>query len=137
VRIPFILLFWLTTLSATAQKINKENLTHMLRQHIAVLSHDSMQGRRTGTEGERKAADYIAAQFRHAGLAPKGENGYFSPFEIYEGKEILPATSLSIDGNILSTGHQFFPLPSSPDVELEALPSISLQEPGMQSPLRY
>lgn len=46
-----------------------------IKSAIAVLTADSLEGRGTGTEGERKAAAYIASQFQSMQLSPKGENG--------------------------------------------------------------
>lgn len=44
---------------------------------LAALAHDSMEGRRVATTGEARAARFIAAQFREAGLEPAGDSGYF------------------------------------------------------------
>jgi Zn-dependent M28 family amino/carboxypeptidase len=44
---------------------------------VKVLASDSMEGRRAGTPGHRRAAEYVAKQFKAAGLAPGGEDGYF------------------------------------------------------------
>jgi Zn-dependent M28 family amino/carboxypeptidase len=44
---------------------------------VKVLADDSMEGRRAGTPGHRRAAEYVAEQFKAAGLAPGGEDGYF------------------------------------------------------------
>jgi Peptidase family M28 len=41
------------------------------------LSNDGMEGRDTGSAAYQRAADYVAARFRAAGLAPAGENGSF------------------------------------------------------------
>ena len=42
-----------------------------------------MQGRETGEEGQRKAADYIAEQFKAAGLPAKGDrNTYFQDIQL-------------------------------------------------------
>ncbi|MBK7409081.1 MAG: M20/M25/M40 family metallo-hydrolase [Saprospirales bacterium] len=52
-----------------------------LRVDVIYLSSDFMQGRETGTESERLAAQYIASRFEEAGLSPKGDNGsYFQEF---------------------------------------------------------
>jgi hypothetical protein len=39
------------------------------------LSSDAMEGRDTGSAGYDRAADYVEARFRAAGLKPAGENG--------------------------------------------------------------
>lgn len=44
---------------------------------VYVLASDSLQGRETGEEGQRRAADFIAQQFKDCGLPPKGDKGYF------------------------------------------------------------
>jgi len=44
-----------------------------LKQHIRILSADSLQGRGTGSEGERMACNYIESQFRKIELKPAGE----------------------------------------------------------------
>jgi hypothetical protein len=44
---------------------------------LSVLAHDSLEGRGTGTRGGEKAARFIAAEFRAAGLEPGGDSGYF------------------------------------------------------------
>jgi hypothetical protein len=39
-----------------------------LKKHLNVIASDAMEGRETGTEGQRKAADYIQSQFQEIGL---------------------------------------------------------------------
>jgi hypothetical protein len=46
-------------------------------QHVQYLASDALAGRNTGSEGHRKAAEYVASQFAQAGLKPAGENGSF------------------------------------------------------------
>ncbi len=48
-----------------------------LKSLVYALASDSMQGRETGQEGQRIAADFIAKQFKDAGLPPKGDKGFF------------------------------------------------------------
>jgi hypothetical protein len=45
------------------------------KQFVAELSTDAMQGRMSGTEGYRQAADWVAAQFASWGLKPAGQDG--------------------------------------------------------------
>ena len=46
-----------------------------LRQRVFLISDDSMAGRATGSAGNFKTADYVAAEFKRLGLRPAGENG--------------------------------------------------------------
>src|SRR3954470_24069116 len=48
-----------------------------LRGHLSFLAADALGGRVNGTPGIDIAAEYIAAQFRRAGLEPIGDDGYF------------------------------------------------------------
>lgn len=58
--------------------------------HVRLLASDEWGGRGPGQPGIEEAADYIAEQFRLAGLQPAGENGtYFQSFEIKRGKELI------------------------------------------------
>ncbi len=62
--------------------------------HVAFLATDAMNGRDTGSPEHRKAAEYIAAEFKKAGLEPGGTTGYFQPIRfrsrrIVEGKSSL------------------------------------------------
>ncbi|MBW7888963.1 MAG: M28 family peptidase [Bacteroidetes bacterium] len=49
--------------------------TEKLKQHIAVLSHDSLEGRGPSSRGDKKATAYIVSQMKQFGLLPAGENG--------------------------------------------------------------
>ncbi len=44
--------------------------------HVRFLADDAREGRNTGSEGHRKAADYVAEHFERAGLRPAGTSGY-------------------------------------------------------------
>ena len=41
-----------------------------LRKHIEFLADDALEGRMTGSDGAKQAADYIAEQFKELGLIP-------------------------------------------------------------------
>lgn len=51
----------------------------------SALANDSMEGRDTGTAAYERAAEYVAEQFRQAGLKPAGENGtYFQRVPMHQ-----------------------------------------------------
>jgi len=54
-----------------------------LKADVSFLASDLLQGRATPSHGLDIAAEYIAAQFRRAGLEPAGDDGYFqtAPYE--------------------------------------------------------
>src|SRR5271165_993919 len=48
-----------------------------LKADVSFLASDALQGRGTPSPGLDIAAEFIAAQFRRAGLEPAGNDGYF------------------------------------------------------------
>jgi len=64
-----------------------------MRRDIAYLASDELEGRGPTTRGINLAADYIAREFKKAGLKPGGKNGtYFQPFTIPGARLVRPAT---------------------------------------------
>ena len=72
----FIILFF-TSFLACKQEYTPEN---KIQEDVAFLSDDKLEGRETGTEGEKAAANYIAERFKSLELSPKGTNAYFQEF---------------------------------------------------------
>lgn len=55
-----------------------------LRRRLYAFADDSMLGRESGTIGNVKATDYLAAELRRLGVEPAGENGtYFQTLPFY------------------------------------------------------
>lgn len=70
-----------------------------LRQHTAVLSADSLQGRATGTAGEREAGNYIARKLAQIGAQPFGnQNLWFQNIPMH-GSQPLSATRICLTNN--------------------------------------
>ncbi|TXC85360.1 M28 family peptidase [Luteibaculum oceani] len=53
-----------------------------LKEHLEILASDSLEGRETGMEGQRMAADYIQRYFEEISLKPGNGNSYFQYFDI-------------------------------------------------------
>lgn len=115
---------------ATVTKSNI-NVVDSLKAHIAFLADDKLEGRRTGTPGEELAMKYITSKFIEIGLEPKGTEYYSQSFIVNDGKKIDSVTTLSINGNKLEVGKDFFPFPYCPTIKIEALPAIAVQEADM------
>lgn len=62
---------------AAAQRAPLPVSAESLRASLFAIAADSMGGRATGSPGNAKAADWVAAAFRRYGLEPAGENGTF------------------------------------------------------------
>jgi Zn-dependent M28 family amino/carboxypeptidase len=57
---------------------------------VETLAADDMEGRAAGSEGHRRAADYVARRFAAMGLEPAGEGGGYFQAVRFEERRILP-----------------------------------------------
>src|SRR6185369_9792395 len=65
------------SVSALAQSPTKAFVDERnVRAEMNFLASDAMQGRGSGSQFERVAAEYIGSQFMQFGLEPAGENGW-------------------------------------------------------------
>ncbi|NBA88231.1 M28 family peptidase [Emticicia sp. CRIBPO] len=60
-----------------------------LKKHLTYIASDELQGRDTGSEGQKKAAKYIADHFQKLGLQAivplkNGQKSYFQTFNLYK-----------------------------------------------------
>lgn len=129
-----LLLLILICQTVAAQKLKKSEkaIIENLKTEINYLASDKLEGRRTGTTGEKLAYEYLTSEFQKTGLIPKGDgNSFLQAFEINEGKEILPSTHLKINDTILQTGRDFFPFIFSADGSAKGGASLAFKEKGM------
>ena len=123
----------LVTLLASCSAAKKSSVPPIdvianLKAHIGYLADDKLEGRRTGTPGEKLAMEYISGQFKEVGLVPKGTDGYYQAFDVNDGLAVEAPTALSIGEVNLQEGKEFFPLAFSAEKKMEAQVSVSLQE---------
>ena len=77
-----------------------------LNKYLSIIASAEMEGRETGTEGQRKAAAYIESQFKTLGLkSVPALNGYQQFYPLYQ--DSLKATELTIDGKTAEYGKDF------------------------------
>ena len=83
-----------------------------IRETIAVLAHDSLEGREAGTLGAERAAAYVAARFEALGLR-EPEGGHLQAFDLPAALRLGPGNSLS-----------FVTSPSGATVRSGSLPAL-------------
>ncbi len=78
---------------------------------IDTLASDAMQGRETGTEGQRMAADFIASQFKAMGLPPAGDRNTYFQYILLK-REGWSELSLSVEGNTFTSRRDYLAYPA-------------------------
>ncbi len=63
-------------------------------KHVEYLASDQLEGREIGTPGYEKAAQYVASQFKSAGLKPGTPEGFFQPVDFLQTSIDAPASHL-------------------------------------------
>jgi hypothetical protein len=84
--------------------------TDLLKKHLTIIASAEMEGRETGTIGQRKAAAYIEAQFKAIGLkAPVALNGsYQQLYPLNQDSMDVTASLVKIDTTQLVYGKDYF-----------------------------
>ncbi|HEY6400521.1 MAG TPA: M20/M25/M40 family metallo-hydrolase [Blastocatellia bacterium] len=104
--LPFILLFILAQVALTRQAPAPAPDIEALKKHVGYLASDELEGRRPGTAGADKAADYIAEEFHRLKLGcattdlkcahnGKRRDGYLKEFPFIAGVELAKNNALS------------------------------------------
>jgi len=123
----------LLVFAATLVHGEKEIEPDALLGHIKFLAADDLKGRANGSEGLERAGDYIAEQFKSAGLQPGVNGSWFQPFELNAGLLIGPTNSLSFQSRgktvTLTLGTSYYPLAATgsdktPSVKLDNVPLV-------------
>jgi len=124
----FFTVLLLAAAKGLAQTKADRKVAKQLQEEITYLASDELEGRRTGSEGERKAGDYIIKRYTEEGVEPyKGQYRY--PFHFVYGKQIGGATQIRIGDNVMRMNEDVFPLPfsSSKRAYSEILPDVMEQ----------
>jgi aminopeptidase YwaD len=96
--IPLVILLAAVSFLAAAQSSSPEITAADLRDHIQYLASDELEGRGSGTEGNRKAAEYIAGLLKKYGISPAGDNGgYLQPFKFVSAVKLGPQNTFTLE----------------------------------------
>ena len=93
---PIVIWIGLAVLSAGLSTATVDQV----RQHVEYLASDQLDGRLTGTAGERLAADYLVRQLEQIGARPlRGRESFELPFEFTAGSSdaVLPNLDIILD----------------------------------------
>lgn len=74
-KLLLVLFFYILLKSASSQESFQQ-----IHVDVVYLASDDLDGRETGTPGEKLAAAYVASRMADIGLAPYGTNGWYQEF---------------------------------------------------------
>jgi Zn-dependent M28 family amino/carboxypeptidase len=119
------LLALLVTISAAAQ-----TTPHFDGQtwwnHIKILADDKLEGRDTGSRGEREAQAYAVEQFKSAGAEPAGTNGFYQPVKFISRQIVEKDCSLAL---IRDGKREPLILGEDAYISLRVMPAAEVQAP--------
>jgi Zn-dependent M28 family amino/carboxypeptidase len=99
IELAFVLFI---AVNVSGQKVDKIINAKEVERIEKILSSDDMRGRKTFTPDIDRAADFIASEFKKAGLQPVNSNGsYRQEFSVARKK--LVSSSATIDGAVIDT----------------------------------
>jgi Peptidase family M28 len=97
---------------------------------VESLANDGMEGRDTGSLGHKRAAAFVAAEFKKAGLEPAGVNGYIQPVTFKSRRILEEKSSLAL---VPSSGGAAKPEPltlgEDATISMRVDPAPSLEAP--------
>ncbi len=87
-----------------AQKFANTITGEDLKRHLTIVAGAEMEGRETGTEGQRKAAAYIESQFKMLGLqSPSSINNYQQPYQIFKDSFLFSSLKIGKKNYVFAT----------------------------------
>lgn len=95
-RIVFLLFFVAATINACAQKQSGTINAKEVKRIESILASDDMRGRRAGTPDIDRAANFIAGEFKKAGLQPVKGNSFLQGFSMMRPQ--LTSLKVEMDG---------------------------------------
>jgi len=85
---------------ATAIQYGDKISTNSLKENLTIIASDALEGRETGTRGQKMAAAFIAAHFNDLGLTAPVNGSYYQSVDLYSsvvGEVYLKAGNTQFD----------------------------------------
>ncbi|HEX5706981.1 MAG TPA: M28 family metallopeptidase [Pyrinomonadaceae bacterium] len=94
-----VLLLTLSFCPAAARAQSRADVPEAVRDwwaHVTFLADDKLEGRDTGSAGHRRAAEYVADEFKRAGLKAAGTKGYMQAVSFRSRRIVEEQSSLAL-----------------------------------------
>ncbi|CAG5008164.1 hypothetical protein DYBT9275_04207 [Dyadobacter sp. CECT 9275] len=107
-----------------------------LKKHLTIIASDSLEGRDTGSPGQKKAAEYVTKYFKEYGLTPiataeDGSKSYFQKYKLY--KRGWGEVYLKVDGQKYEFNKDFY-ISGLADLPQEITSPVIFAGYGIESP---
>ncbi len=114
---------------AFGQSKSDKKLARKIRAEITYLASDELEGRRTSTQGESRAGDYIEAYYKAENIRPY-KSTYKLPFHFVYGKEVGTGTQIRISNMVMQLKEDAYPLPFSANKHVSGEVMMDVLEQG-------
>jgi hypothetical protein len=102
-------------------KFSAEILESDLKEEVGFLASEKLAGRKTGTEGTKLAAAFLAEQLKAAGVAPWDGTNYLQEFEFSAGVNVISnRNQFAANGKTFELGKDFHPLAFTESTNVES-----------------
>jgi Tol biopolymer transport system component len=109
----------------THERASPEYRAEDIARHVKYLCRDELEGRFTGTRGEKLATAYVAVYMERLGLKPAGDDGsWFQPFEFTSGVALGPGNEFVAGDVRYNVGKDWRPLSFSGTGKFEKAPIV-------------
>jgi hypothetical protein len=97
----------------TAVRYSKSVTSDGMSKNLHVLASDEYEGRETGKKGQKMAAQYIADQFKAAGIPPYKDQTYYQEYPL---NLIMPAPAeISVNNKKYTGNKDYYNFPGLPE----------------------
>jgi hypothetical protein len=99
-------LFFLFVLAVLSSCKNEPKVAeNKIKDDVAFLADDKLEGRQTGTQGEVMASEYLMKRFKAIGLQPKGTGGFLQSFSFKPKTDPHSEVEFTTNQDSTITGH--------------------------------
>src|SRR5688500_2931829 len=88
-KLRYLIAFWILVNQSIGYAQNSRDYAERitagdLKDNLSILASDALEGRETGTRGQKMAAAFISAHFQELGLKAPVDGSYLQPFPLYK-----------------------------------------------------
>ena len=82
--------------NATVLRYGQQITPADLKDYLSIIASDALEGRKTGTRGQKMAAAFISNHFEEVGLTPPVNGTYYQPLDLYS--SFIPSAYVLANG---------------------------------------